>query len=35
MKKMYPHPAPAGWPFPVWKDHPYQPPQKPLEEAPW
>lgn len=29
---MYPHPSPDGWPFPVWKDHPYR---QPLPEAPW
>ncbi len=31
---MYPHPQP-GWPFPVWKDYPYTPPQRPLDPAPW
>jgi hypothetical protein len=32
---MHPHPAPAGWPFPVWKGYPYKPTQQPLQEAPW
>lgn len=30
---MYPHPAPGGWPFPVYRPTPYQPPVKPLEDA--
>lgn len=20
---VYPHPSPNGWPFPTWKDYPY------------
>lgn len=31
---MFPHPTP-GWPFPTWKERPYQPPQRPIEDAPF
>lgn len=31
----YPHPAPDGWPFPVWRDAPYQAPARPLKPAPF
>lgn len=29
MTKTYPHPAPGGWPFPVYKPTKYRPPPIP------